>query len=97
MTFRKGEGIHTFRGMEQAGIEALTGKNFLNLQGTGFFFQIIPANNNKDLNEYSLNLICLLNEFRHVFQLPYGLPPKWTHDHQIPLEPTTKPVSVRPY
>ncbi|KAK9225705.1 hypothetical protein WN943_010749 [Citrus x changshan-huyou] len=97
MTFRKGEGIHTFRGMEQAGIEALTGKHFLNLQGTGFFFQIIPANNNKDLNEYSPNLICLLNEFRHVFQLPYGLPPKWTHDHQIPLEPTTKPVSVRPY
>ncbi|KAH9699581.1 hypothetical protein KPL71_024420 [Citrus sinensis] len=96
MTFRKGEGIHTFRGMERAGMEALTGKEFLNLQGTGFFFQIIPANTNK-LNEYPPDLICLLNEFCHVFQPPSGLPPKRTHDHQIPLEPNTKPVSVRPY
>ena len=75
----------------------LTGKEFLNLQGTGFFFQIIPANNSKELNEYPHDLLCLLNEFRNVFQLPYGLPPKRTHDHQIPLEPNTKLVSVRPY
>ncbi|XP_052299962.1 uncharacterized protein LOC127903656 [Citrus sinensis] len=97
MTFRKREGIHTFQGMERAGMEALTGKEFLNLQGTGFFFQIMPANNNKKLNEYPPDLICLLNEFCHVFQPPSGLPPKRTHDHQIPLEPNTKPVSVRPY
>ena len=77
-------------------MEALTGKEFLNLQGTGFFFQIIPANTNK-LNEYPPDLICLINEFCHVFQPPSGLPPKQTHDHQIPLEPNTKPVSVKPY
>lgn len=78
-------------------MEALTGKEFLNLQGTGFFFQIIHANNNKELNEYPPDLICLLNEFRHVFQPPSSLPPKRTHGHQIPLEPNTKPMSVRPY
>ena len=35
--------------------------------------------------------------FVMYFNRLMALPPKRTHDHQIPLEPNTKPVSVRPY
>ena len=36
----------------------------------------------------------VLNEFKEV---PTSMPPKRTHDHQIPLLPNTPPVNIRPY
>lgn len=39
----------------------------------------------------------LLTKFSTVFKSPNDLPPKRLHDHRIPLQPNTEPVSVRPY
>ena len=42
-------------------------------------------------------LDALLRKYQQVFQTPNTLPPPRTHDHCIPLEPGSGPVSVRPY
>lgn len=39
----------------------------------------------------------LLEEFAVVFEQPVGLPPRRQYDHQIPLIPGARPVSMRPY
>lgn len=39
----------------------------------------------------------LLQQFQRLFVVPHSLPPTRTHDHHIPLNPNTKPVTVRPY
>lgn len=39
----------------------------------------------------------VIHEFRHLFQEPSTLPPKRSHDHQIPLVPGAQPFKVRPY
>ena len=42
-------------------------------------------------------LDALLRKYQQVFQSPNMLPPPRTHDHRIPLEPRSGPVSVHPY
>lgn len=39
----------------------------------------------------------LLDEFASVFDTPTSLPPSRQYDHQIPLVPGARPVSMRPY
>jgi len=39
----------------------------------------------------------LLDHFSSVFETPSGLPPRRQYDHQIPLLPGARPVSMRPY
>ncbi|XP_042005724.1 uncharacterized protein LOC121754429 [Salvia splendens] len=38
-----------------------------------------------------------LTQFKPVFSLPAGMPPKRPFDHRVHLLPGTKPVNVRPY
>lgn len=47
--------------------------------------------------EHQTILEALLEEYKTVFREPKGLPPNQSHDHQIPLLPESRPVSVRPY
>ena len=42
-------------------------------------------------------LHAVLQEFKHVFDMPSGLPPKRTHDHAIVLKEGTDPISLLPY
>lgn len=37
----------------------------------------------------------VLDEFKEVFEVATSLPPKRTHDHQIPLLPNTPPINIR--
>jgi transposase InsO family protein len=39
----------------------------------------------------------LLEQFKHVFSAPTGLPPARACDHSIPLVPGAQPVNIRPY
>jgi hypothetical protein len=39
----------------------------------------------------------LIDQFSELFQEPDGLPPSRACDHEIPLIPGARPVSVRPY
>ncbi|KAK7247608.1 hypothetical protein RIF29_42494 [Crotalaria pallida] len=39
----------------------------------------------------------LLDQFKHVFAVPTGLPPVRDNDHRIPLKSGTDPINVRPY
>ncbi|KAJ4786717.1 polyprotein [Rhynchospora pubera] len=39
----------------------------------------------------------IMTKFNHVFQEPVQLPPQRSIDHQIPLLPDSKPISIRPY
>ncbi|KAJ4764940.1 polyprotein [Rhynchospora pubera] len=39
----------------------------------------------------------ILSKFPQVFQEPTTLPPQRTVDHQIPILPDSKPISIRPY
>lgn len=47
--------------------------------------------------ENDVQLQILLAEFSGIFEKPKGLPSSRNCDHRIPLEPSTKPVVVRPY
>ena len=97
ITFKVGGVPHTFQGLKCAGIEALTDKEFNNLQGNGFFYQIIPSINSTQPNSYPPDMDHLLVEFSPVLEPPTSLPPKQSHDHRIPLQPNAEPVSVPPY
>ena len=43
----------------------------------------------------SMRALC--EEYKDIFKEVIGLPPKRTHDHQIPLVPGAEPVNLRPY
>lgn len=42
-------------------------------------------------------LLSILSDFSDVFAKPYGLPPKRSHDHKIPISSESRPINVRPY
>ncbi|KAH9779621.1 hypothetical protein KPL71_007762 [Citrus sinensis] len=96
MTFQVGGVSHTFQGLGQTSIAALTDKELNGIHGMGFFFQIIMTSTSKP-KVHSLDMSRLLADFSHVFESPTSLPPRRSHDHQIPLQPSAEPVSVRPY
>ena len=101
MTFQVGEISHTFHGLqrtaEAANIEALDSKECLGWHGMGFFFQISPTEIPHSADAYPEEIKSLLNRYSHVFEAPSDRPPRRLHDHRIPLQPNTGPVSVRPY
>jgi hypothetical protein len=39
----------------------------------------------------------ILSQFAPVFETPTGLPPRRQCDHHIPLVPSARPISMRPY
>jgi hypothetical protein len=39
----------------------------------------------------------LIDQFSSLFQLPFGLPPKRSSVHTIPLVPGAQPFRLRPY
>ncbi|XP_019450613.1 PREDICTED: uncharacterized protein LOC109352884 [Lupinus angustifolius] len=39
----------------------------------------------------------LLDNYKNIFQTPTSLPPSRTHDHHIPLIPSSTPVTSKPY
>ena len=45
----------------------------------------------------SLGIHKLLKEFQTVFNMPSGLPPKWSCEHAITLQAGTSPINIRPY
>ena len=101
MTFIIGGVRHTLQGLGRAvkasSIEVLHNKECSGLQRMGFFFQIQPLKNTLSSNMYPSAIQCLLEEFAEVFAPNPSLPPQRQHDHMIPLQPNTGPVSVHPY
>ena len=101
MSFKLEGAKHTLHGVRRpAGIfniEALDDRECTNLWDTRFFFQIISAHNQSPSHRRSLEMVELLNQYARVFEKPNNLSPKRPHDHRIPLQPNTGPVSVRPY
>lgn len=47
--------------------------------------------------EPSLALAPLLSEFSDILVDPVGIPPRRSHDHQIPFLPGSAPTNVQPY
>lgn len=39
----------------------------------------------------------ILIEYRALFEVPKEQPPKWSHDHRVPLKPGVEPFKVPPY
>ena len=98
MNFKVEGTPQTFQGLRRTSIEALSDKESNGLQGTGLFFQIIPSTTaSSQPKSYPPEIGQLLAKFSHVFESPTSLPPRRSHDHQIPLQPSAGPVSVRPY
>ena len=97
MSFHLNGAIRTLQGLIWQPLTVLSDKELLNLEGVGFFLQIVPGTQQKDEDESSPDIHQLLAEFHHVFSEPDGLPPRRIYDHQIPLQPNHQPVSVRPY
>ncbi|XP_034693910.1 uncharacterized protein LOC117920466 [Vitis riparia] len=98
MNFKVEGTPQTFQGLRRTSIEALSDKESNGLQGTGLFFQIIPSTTaSSQPKSYPPEIGQLLAKFSHVFESPTSLPPRRPHDHQIPLQPSAGPVSVRPY
>lgn len=63
------------------------------------FFQLQAT---KDHNSTAISIMPasikgLLSQFQEVFDEPKTLPPNRDVDHRIPLDPSGKPVSIRPY
>ncbi|KAL6313182.1 hypothetical protein AAG906_016770 [Vitis piasezkii] len=70
------------------------------VEGTPQTFQGLRRTNIEAFNQpksYPPEIGQLLAKFSHVFESPTSLPPRRSHDHQIPLQPSAGPVSVRPY
>ena len=57
----------------------------------------IEVNLTEPSRDQAIALDALLQKYQLVFQAPTTLPPPRRHDHGIPLEPGSGPVSVRPY
>lgn len=55
------------------------------------------ANINFELDEATIDLRDLLNEYEDVFQESKSLRPERSHDHRILLKPGASPISVCPY
>lgn len=43
------------------------------------------------------DFLMLLKEFIKLFDVPKGLPPVFSYDHSIPLQPGVGPINVWPY
>ncbi|KAK1695873.1 hypothetical protein QYE76_012570 [Lolium multiflorum] len=59
--------------------------------------QFVHDNIQPEQELFNEDIQSLLDQFEKVFAEPTGLPPRRQYDHQIPLIPGARPVSVRPY
>lgn len=57
----------------------------------------MPSCSSSQPKSYPPQITQLLANFSHVFESSTILPPRRFHDHSIPLQPNTGPVSVWPY
>ena len=100
MSFKLGGPRDTLHGVRRtariSNIEALDVRECTNLRGTRFFFQIISTHNQFPSHQRSPEIEELLNQYARVFENPNNLPSKCPQNHQIPLQPNIKLVSVRP-
>lgn len=96
----------TLRSATTSELKAIEGdtiqKTLRKNQGRGIILQLCSISVDKEptaTREVTQNddLGFLLTEFRDVFETPIGLPPSRSQDHQIPLQPGTGPLYVRPY
>jgi hypothetical protein len=97
MSFKEGNNSHTFHGIKPTSLITLSDKEMYGLHGVGLFFQILSVGSNAQFPSYPSEVSSLLAKYSSVFATPTGLPLQWEHDHQIPLQPQTGPISVRPY
>ncbi|KAH9680855.1 hypothetical protein KPL71_026714 [Citrus sinensis] len=106
MQFTKDGRQMTLRGATTSELKAIEGdtiqKTLRKNQGRGIILQLCSISVDKEptaTSEVTQNddFRFLLTEFRDVFETPIGLPPSRSQDHQIPLQPGTGPICVRPY
>ncbi|KAJ8762999.1 hypothetical protein K2173_023204 [Erythroxylum novogranatense] len=94
---------HTFQGLQQRELEALSDKEAhhllsSSLLGTGFFIHLISTELNiEDSFKLHPYIDKILKPHQNNFEKPRALPPVRDRDHRIPLLPDSKPVNVRPY
>ena len=97
MSFKEGRISYLFHGIRSTNFTALSDKELYGLHGVGLFFQILSVGNCAQSPSYPSEVSSLLEQYSSVFAAPIGLPPQREHGHQIPLQPQTGPISVRPY
>jgi len=97
MSFKEGDTSHIFCGIRPTSLTALSDKELYGLHGVGLFFQILSVGSSAQFPSYPSEVSSLLEQYSFIFTAPTGLPPQWEHDHHIPLQPQTGPISVRPY
>ena len=97
MAFKEGDSSYIFRGIKPPSLTALSDKELYGLHGKGLFFQILSVGSSAHFPSYPSEISSLLEQYSSVFAALTGLPPQREHDHHIPLQPQTGPISVRPY
>ena len=97
MSYREGENIRSFQGLQRPGMANLIEKEFFNLQGTLFFLQIRSVGSSNQPKKQPPDLAQLLTSFSHIIETPKTLPPSRFDDYCFPLQPNADPISVRPY
>ncbi|KAJ8759923.1 hypothetical protein K2173_010069 [Erythroxylum novogranatense] len=83
MTVKQGNLPYTFHGIKGGNLEALTNKEY-----NGQFCY------NKAQQLHPPALQRLLRQYQHIFQTPTQLPPHRTQDHNIPLQPQSRPPTT---
>ncbi|KAJ0836439.1 putative nucleotidyltransferase, Ribonuclease H [Helianthus annuus] len=96
--FKLAGSSHKLQGLRQTDISTLKSTESLGVGGTAFLLQITTVEPVNKLDPPPCQAVqSVLSRFPRVFQEPIGLPPKRFQDHDIPLLPSSKPVSSRPY
>ena len=97
---------HTFviHGDEMGKVIPKSAHSIARFASNGMRFCIMPMSGettnalaSEATSDQCSKLDALLKQYQQVFDTPKTLPPLRTHDHPIPLEPGSGPVSVRPY
>ncbi|XXG42549.1 hypothetical protein AAC387_Pa01g2801 [Persea americana] len=65
-------------------------------QRQGFFVYLLQSTTRPD-SPLHPSISSLLEQFADIFAEPRGLPPSRSHDHRIPLIPSSTPTNVRQY
>ena len=97
MSFHQDGITRIFQGLYQPSYTVFRDKELVNLEGLGFFLQIVPVEVNENFTAHPNDLTQLLTKFQSIFNEPTSLPPKRPQDHHIPLQPHQSPISVPPY
>lgn len=66
-------------------------------QDGGTFLCVISAQGKDDTTTSHQDIIPLLNEYSHTFDIPKGLSPKRNMDHKIPIKPNVNPIKQHAY